>query len=162
MDSKDISQVRKSQLREAHSKLIKEMQEESKVAEKAATKQAIDAVDAFFKENPNARVCVMQLENATGKPLQNAVGHVTKQYSRAAYFFTVGDDNKVAHMNALPKAEVSKAFNAKEWANGISKIVGGRGGGKDESAQGIGSEVGKVGEALEEAKRLYKEAIGSL
>lgn len=163
LDAKDISQIRKAQLREAHAKATKEIMDEAKAVEKAATKRGTDAVDAFFKENPNARVCVLELQGATGKPIQATINHVVKQYGRAAYFFTVGEDkDKVAHMNVLPKGEASKQFNAKEWMSGVSKIIGGRGGGKDESAQGVGSEVGKVGEAIEEAKKLYQQAVGSL
>ena len=151
-------------MKDAHSKLIREITEENKAIEKAATKTAVDAVTAFFTENPNARVCVLEI-NAGGntKALQMALGHVTKQYQRAAYLFTVDkDEGKVIHMNTLPKSDVSKAFNGKEWISAISAIVGGRGGGKDDGAQGVGNEPSKVQESVAEAKNLYEKAIGSL
>lgn len=164
LDSKDISQIRKTQLREAHTKLMKEMIDEVKASEKAESKKAVDAVTEFFTNNPNARVCVMQIDvGSTAKALQAAIQHIAKQYQRAAYLFSVDkEDGKVLHYNLLPKTDVSKQFNAKEWINAIAKIVGGRGGGKDDGAQGVGSEVGKVGEAIEEAKKLYEQAMGSL
>jgi alanyl-tRNA synthetase len=164
LDAKDISQIRKNKMKEAHSKLTREITEENKAIEKAATKSATDAVNAFFTENPNARVCVLEVDaGGNAKALQVALGHVTKQYQRAAYLFTVDkEEGKVVHMNTLPKSDVSKTFNAKEWMSAISSIVGGRGGGRDDGAQGVGSEPSKVKEAVAEAKKLYEKAMGSL
>lgn len=140
------------------------MVEETKALEKAASKKAVDTVTAFFTENPNARVCVMEVDAGSNtKAVQAATQHIAKQYQRAAYLFSVDKaEGKVLHINLLPKTDVSKTFNAKTWLADISKILGGKGGGKDEGGQGVGTEVSKVGEAIEEAKKLYEKALGSL
>lgn len=155
--------MQKSKLREEHEKITREILEETKAQEKASSKKAIDAVTAYFTENPNARVCVLEIEGAPQKALQAATQHVAKTYQRAAYLFSVDKaEGKVTHVNLLPKTDVSKTFSCKQWIANVSKVLGGRGGGKDETSQGVGTEVDKVQEAMEEAKRSYKEALGSL
>ncbi|GAA5902072.1 hypothetical protein JCM5296_006596 [Sporobolomyces johnsonii] len=79
-----------------------------------------------------------------------------KALNKAAYFFSVSDDGKVAHLNVVPKAEISSAFSAKTWFAAVSAIVGGRGGGKDDAAQGFGTEPSRVDEAIAEAEKLYQ------
>ena len=140
------------------------MMEETKAQEKAAIKAATDKIDAFFTENPNARVCILQLDvDGNSKALSTALQHVTKKYQRAAYLFSVDEtEGRVAHCNILPKSDVSKAFNAKQWLDGVTKILGGRGGGKDESAQGVGVEAAKVDEAVAQATEAYKQALGTV
>jgi alanyl-tRNA synthetase len=163
LNSKEISQVQKVKLREAHQKLTSEIADEAKAVEKAAGKKAVDAVTAFFTENPNARVCVMEIEGASQKALQAATQHIAKAYQRAAYLFSVDKaEGKVIHINMLPKTDVSKTFSCKQWIADVSKVLGGRGGGKDESSQGVGTEIGKIQEAIEVAKKSYQDALGSL
>lgn len=79
-----------------------------------------------------------------------------KTLGKAAYFFSVSDEGKVAHLNLVPKSEISKEFSAKIWFNAIAAIVGGKGGGKDDGAQGFGTEPSRVDEAIAEAERIYK------
>ena len=56
--------------------------------------------------------------------LTAGIAHV-KALGKAAYLFS-SDDSKVAHLNLLPKAEVSKAFNAKDWLASVSAVIGGK------------------------------------
>lgn len=80
-----------------------------------------------------------------------------KTLGKAAYFFSVSEgDNKVAHLNLVPKSEISKDFTAKTWLAAVSAIVGGKGGGKDDGAQGFGTDPSKVDEAIKEAERIYQ------
>ncbi|KAJ1827583.1 Alanine--tRNA ligase, partial [Coemansia sp. RSA 2708] len=43
-------------------------------------------------------------------------------------------------------------LKANEWAEAVSQVVGGKCGGKGESAQGSGTEVARVDEAVQVAK----------
>lgn len=143
--------------------MTREILEEAKALEKASSKKAIDAVNTFFTENPNARVCVMEIEGAPQKALQAATQHIVKTYQRAAYLFSADKaEGKVTHVNIMPKTDVSKTFSCKQWIANVSKVIGGRGGGKDESCSGLGTEVSKLQEAIEEAKKSYKDALGGL
>ena len=46
-----------------------------------------------------------------------------------------------------------KGVLATEWANSVSKIVGGKAGGKEPTAIGNGTEPGRVEDAVEAARR---------
>ena len=49
---------------------------------------------------------------------------------------------KVTHVNFVPKDALDKGVDAREWAELVSKSIGGRAGGKAEGAQGVGEEGG--------------------
>ena len=57
---------------------------------------------------------------------------------------------------------MSKSFNAKIWLDTVSDLVKGKGGGKDETGQGIGTETGRLTEALEEARKTYESGVQGL
>lgn len=104
---------------------------------------------------------------------------VGKTLGKAVYVFSPDvEAGKIAHTNFLPKDVLeSKKLNAKDWLNAVSKVLGGKvgllkevylpkheanagqGGGKDESATGVGSELDKITEAIEVAKQVYKEKV---
>ena len=76
--------------------------------------------------------------------------------SKAAFLISADQsEGKVLYLASIPKTDVSKEFNAKIWLASVADLLKGKGGGKDESGQGIGSEVSKVGEAVELAKKAY-------
>lgn len=80
-----------------------------------------------------------------------------KSLGKAIYVFSP-DEAKVAHVNFVPKDVLSK-LNAKIWLAEVSKVIGGKGGGKDDSATGVGSEVDKISVAVEAARKIYKEKV---
>lgn len=49
-----------------------------------------------------------------------------KNLNKAVYFFSVSDEDKVVHLNFVPKAELSRTFTAKTWSAAVSAIVGGK------------------------------------
>ena len=59
----------------------------------------------------------------------------------------------MALLAVVPK-EFSLKFQANKLIQEIAPIVGGKGGGRPENAQGSGTDVGKIGMALAEAERL--------
>jgi alanyl-tRNA synthetase len=105
--------------------------------------------------------------------LQLVLWHAKTQ-GKAAYLFGLESDaHKVTHLNYLPKPLITKEFDARTWATKVSEVLGGKvrsrlscsttphlielpqAGGKDDTAQGVGSNVGKVDEGLALAKSLY-------
>ena len=64
--------------------------------------------------------------------------------------------SKVAHgCYVAEPASVS----ATEWAGAVAAVVGGKAGGKGQTSQGIGFELGKVDEAIEVAERWIREKL---
>ncbi|BGP33039.1 Alanine--tRNA ligase [Rhodotorula toruloides] len=153
-----VSVGRRDRLKQRIAAERKAIVDAARAAEKEQGKAVADEVDRFFKENPDAKVMVARLDAAKGNPkvIQSAISQA-KTLSKAGYFFSATEDGtKVAHLNVLPKGEISKEFNAKTWFNAVAAIVGGKGGGKDDGAQGFGDKADKIDEAIVEAKKLYE------
>jgi hypothetical protein len=64
--------------------------------------------------------------------------------------------SKITYVNYIPKAQLGR-IDGKTWAGPVGELLGGKGGGKPESFQGVGSQVGKV----EEAKKVAEETFAS-
>ncbi|GAA5824475.1 hypothetical protein JCM11251_000438 [Rhodosporidiobolus azoricus] len=153
-----VSVVRREALKEKVKAERKAIADQARALEKEQGKQIADQVNAYFKENPNSSAMVARLDTANGNPkiMQSGL-NAAKTLNKAAYFFGVTPDNRVAHLNLVPKSEVTKEFNAKTWFAAVTEIVGGKGGGKDEGVTGFGTEVAKVDEAVKRAEEYYKE-----
>ncbi len=62
-------------------------------------------------------------------------------------------------MSIFVKAHIGKGLKANEWAAVVGNTVGGKSGGKDESAQGAGSDVSSVEKALSLAEAHAKKFL---
>ncbi|CAE6448690.1 unnamed protein product [Rhizoctonia solani] len=162
LDKADISVLRKAELKEKFVKVRKAFDDKIKAKANAASKAAVEALKKYFEENPNAPGYFVDLPDVEGnaKVLQTLVGEARK-LNKAAYFFsTDASGEKVTHVNYIPKAVVTKEFDARVWATKISGILGGKGGGKDDSAQGVGTNVSKIAEAVKAAEDTYVSSTG--
>jgi alanyl-tRNA synthetase len=101
-----------------------------------------------FDQNP-ASLFYVGIVNRSGntKALSQAISHVKGLSDRAALLISV-DGQKVTHQCIIPKSLVEKGFKAGDWAQVVADKVGGKRGGNDFSAQGAGSDVKAVDEAL--------------
>jgi alanyl-tRNA synthetase len=98
------------------------------------------------------KICVASVPDADAKLLQ-AVADALKQKFDGPIVLAGAKDGNVALVVVVPKPLTSK-FQANKIIQQIAPIVGGKGGGRPESAQGGGTDPGKIDEALAEAKRL--------
>lgn len=82
---------------------------------------------------------------------------VAKSLSKAIYIASIDHAaGKVAHVNYVPKHVLdSKVLTAKTWLADVSAVLGGKGGGKDESATGVGNKPEETAAGLELAKTVY-------
>jgi alanyl-tRNA synthetase len=155
-----ISLLTKQQLTDRHAKLVADLAAAAK-AKLAAEQQVItDEVKAYFAANPNAGVFVGKFDGAAGnaKVLAAAVTLAKKEQKAVYVFSTDAANGKVAHTNFVPKAIIDK-LDGKAWLEAVSKVLGGKGGGKPESATGVGSNVDKVDEAIATAKQVYADKV---
>ncbi|KAJ2887502.1 Alanine--tRNA ligase [Coemansia aciculifera] len=80
--------------------------------------------------------------------------------TKAALFVVVADDGaKVSHQCVVPKQLVARGLKANEWAAVVSAVVGGKKGGNAESAQGAGTEVEKIDDAVVKASEYAAECL---
>jgi alanyl-tRNA synthetase len=95
---------------------------------------------------------VAEVKDADAKLLQ-AVGDALKSKIKGPIFLAGAANGRVALLAVVPK-EFSSKLQANKLIQEIAPIVGGKGGGRAENAQGSGTDVGKIDKALAEARRL--------
>jgi alanyl-tRNA synthetase len=98
------------------------------------------------------QICVASVPDADAKLLQ-AVADALKQKFDGPIVLAGAKDGHVSVVAVVPKQLTSK-FQANKIIQQIAPIVGGKGGGRPESAQGGGTDADKIDKALAEAKRL--------
>ena len=92
------------------------------------------------------------MANADAKLLQ-AVADALKPKFSGPIFLVGAKDGNVALIAVVPK-ELTSQFQANKLIQQIAPIVGGKGGGRPESAQGAGKDASKIAEALAKARDL--------
>ncbi|CAZ84019.1 unnamed protein product [Tuber melanosporum] len=160
LNSLVISAVKKVQLKDKFGKIHKQLLDDQKAKQKAELKKAVEIVTEHFKQNPDSPYFVSKLPiSANSKALSDAIKHVqTKAKDKTVYLFATDDDaeGKVIH-GCYVAENVGKQLSAKDLADSISQIVGGKAGGKGATSQGIGNKVDKVGEAVDAAAKALQQ-----
>jgi alanyl-tRNA synthetase len=152
----DASEMLKQvDIRAAHlEKLNVDVREWEKKSAKAAEAQLQSRAAQIARElaASNKNFCVAEVPDADGKLLQ-AVVDALKPKIIGPIFLVGAKDGDVALIASVPK-ELTSKFQANKLIQQIAAIVGGKGGGRLENAQGAGNDASKVGRALEEARKI--------
>jgi alanyl-tRNA synthetase len=98
------------------------------------------------------KICVSQIPDADGKLLQ-AIADALKQKFDGPIVLAGAKDNNVALLAVVPKSLTSK-LQANKIIQTIAPIVGGKGGGRPENAQGGGTDPSRIADALAKAREL--------
>ena len=98
--------------------------------------------------------CVSEIPNADGK-LLGAVADALKTKFNGPIFLAGVANGRVSLIVAVPK-DLTLKFQANKIIQEIAPIVGGKGGGRPESAQGGGTDTNEIGKALAKAKELLR------
>ena len=98
--------------------------------------------------------CVFEVPDADNK-LLGAVADVLKTKFNGPIFLAGVADGRVAMIATVPK-QLTSRVQANKIIEKIAPIVGGKGGGRPESAQGGGTDTNEIGKALVKAKELLR------
>jgi alanyl-tRNA synthetase len=154
----DISEMLKQvDARAAHvEKLELEIREwekqNAKASEAELRSRAAQIADELAASHAGKNYCVAEVPNADGKLLQAAVDRLKSKF-KGPIFLVGSKEGNVALIAVVPKDMTSK-FQANKLIQQIAPIVGGKGGGRPDIAQGAGKDTSKIGVALAEAKKL--------
>jgi alanyl-tRNA synthetase len=96
--------------------------------------------------------CVGEVPNADAKLLQAVVDALKPKFG-GPIFLAGASDGRVALVASVPK-ELTSKVQANTLIQEVAPIVGGKGGGRPEAAQGAGKDATKIGEALARATEL--------
>jgi len=156
-DAETRAMLDKIDMRAAHlEKLEVDVREWEKKGAKASEAQLKSRAAEIAKELATMHAAkdnvVAEVKDADAKLLQ-AVGDVLKSKIKGPIFLAGAANGRVALLAIVPK-EFSSKFQANKLIQETAPIVGGKGGGRPENAQGAGTDVGKIDLALAEAERL--------
>ncbi|EXJ78314.1 alanyl-tRNA synthetase [Capronia epimyces CBS 606.96] len=151
-----ISALKKAQFRDRCAKISKEILDQQKKFQKEETKKAIDTITEYFEKNDQARGAVLKLPiGGNPKIIPDIIKHVqTKIKDRSVYVFVADEkdaEGKVFHGCFVSQAHTQAGLSSSDWSATVSKLVGGKAGGKAPVAIGTGTELSKVDDALKAA-----------
>ncbi|RVX74647.1 Alanine--tRNA ligase [Exophiala mesophila] len=156
LDALSISAVKKKQLRDRAEKISKGLLEHQKKMQKEQLKKAVDAVTKYFETNPEAHSAVLRLPvGGSAKIVPDVTKHVQNKLKDKSVYIVVSDEQdpegKVYH-GCFVSADATKAgVSSAEWSSVVSKLVGGKAGGRAPVAVGTGTDSSKIDDALKAA-----------
>lgn len=155
-----ISYWKKEELRTMLKNLKKQLDDKERAAKAMTINLVIEKAKELCLGDKCSEIIVTDLNayNNT-KALDGALKQVKQlQPNTAAMFFSVDEDsNKIFCLAAVPKSLNEKGLLASEWVQSVVPVIGGKGGGKAESAQASGNNV----KALDEAIKVAREFANS-
>ncbi|KAK9862647.1 hypothetical protein WJX84_012264 [Apatococcus fuscideae] len=158
LDQVTLSADTKHRLRGEMAKLVQQLLDEQKKAASASKEQASQAALDAVQEAAAAgrKFAVVQINvGLAPKACQDAWAEVQKQHSDVAVLFISPDAvKKKALVWAAVPDSLLKAFPSQDWAKAALTELGGKGGGKGSVAQGQGTQIEKVPQAIEAATKL--------
>ncbi|CAB3999052.1 alanine--tRNA ligase, cytoplasmic [Paramuricea clavata] len=140
-------------------KEVKKIADDADRARKAAMTEAALEKTKSLLENKDEKIIIETLDAAANaKILDSCLQHVKKSSAEtAAMFFSVDkDQKKIICMCQVPKELIDQGLKANEWIGSVSSLLGGKGGGKEMSAQASGPHYEALHEALQLAKEFAK------
>ncbi|KAI9284112.1 alanyl-tRNA synthetase [Umbelopsis sp. AD052] len=162
LDTLPISAVNKAELRNQFEKIKKAHVEAEKVRSAAQQKEIIESLDKYFEENPSAGFIVKNIDvGSNNKAIGAAINHIKFNHKEKSVYLLSVANGRVMHQCLVPKDQVAKGLKAADWAGVVSEKVGGKKGGKDESAQGSGDKPESIDEAIQAASEFAKLKIGA-
>ncbi|KAI3649182.1 hypothetical protein MP228_007036 [Amoeboaphelidium protococcarum] len=158
LDASVISAVKKSQISDRLTLLLKKVSDAAKSQMATAVKELSDQVMSELEESKDAKFYVKSLAGVDSKVLLGVVKQLSTKVDDKSILFLNTDSQagRVSYNALVPKAQVSDKFNAQIWAESVAKVLDGKMGGKPQSAQGSGTKVGAVDEAISVANELAK------
>jgi alanyl-tRNA synthetase len=108
--------------------------------------------DELATEHAGEKFCVAEVPNADAKLLQAVVDGL-KSKINGPIFLDGATEGRVALIASVPK-DLTSRIQANKLIQDVAPVVGGKGGGRPEGAQGAGKDAAKIGEALARARAL--------
>jgi len=130
------------------------IKEQAKESAAASGEAAMDAVAALLKNAQTiggVTVVVGRVPSATSDALRGAIDWVRNKVPASAVLLGCVADNKVTLIAGMSKAVVERGIKAGDLIKEICPLVGGKGGGRPDMAQGGGSNPGGLANALRSA-----------
>ncbi|HJT79846.1 MAG TPA: alanine--tRNA ligase-related protein, partial [Chthoniobacterales bacterium] len=146
---------RAAQLEKLEAEIREWKKGQAKQAEANLQSRAATIATELAGQSSGQTGCVAQIPDADGK-LLGAVADALKSRFAGPTFLVGAANGRVSLVAVVPKDMTSK-IQANKLIQEIAPIVGGKGGGRPDSAQGGGTDPERIGEALKRARELLLE-----
>jgi len=148
---------RKNAIRAKLSDVQKQLKELSKAAaaEQAKKAQQLASGIASSAANSSEEIVIASLElGSDRKALEAAMNTITSANPNKAVMLMSPDQGagRVALMAAVPPGIVGRGLKAGDWIREVAGIMGGKGGGRPDNAQGSGQDISKLKDATAHAR----------
>src|SRR5690606_17514964 len=155
----------KAELRSRLGNLQERVKADRKESARARAAEAVDIARqiAAAAETAGDRVVVATIDLGDDRAaLQQAVRTIQDRLPHAAVMLLSADadEGKVAVTASCSKGAVQSGLRAGDWVREVAQVLGGKGGGKPEMAQGGGADVSKVKEAIRHGREFAHRALG--
>lgn len=156
IDSMTMPVATKDELRKTVGQLQDRLKAGQKEAAAAAKQQAVglarQIADSALTSGDQVITTTIELGSDRGA-LEQAIKTIRDKCPRAAVMLFSADESdpaapKVSVMASVPEELVKKGLSAGDWLREATTILGGKGGGRPDAAQGAGTEVGKIKDAI--------------
>lgn len=157
-----ISYWKKDELRNMLKNLKKQLDDKERASKAAIINQITEKAKEICLEEKNSEIIVTELKAfGNTKALDGALKQVKLLCpTTAAMFFSVDEaNNKIYCLAAVPKNIIEKGLLASEWVQSVTICMGGKGGGKSESAQASGNNPSALNEAIKTAREFAKSKL---
>jgi alanyl-tRNA synthetase len=144
--------VRSARLEKIEAEVHEWQKQQAKASEADLKNRAAATAKELREAHGEAKSIVATVAGADAKLLQNVVDTL-KSHFKGPIFLAGAADGRVALIASIPK-ELTSQFQANKLIQEIAPIVGGKGGGRPDNAQGAGKDVAKIEEALARAREL--------
>ncbi|MBI4718205.1 MAG: alanine--tRNA ligase [Planctomycetes bacterium] len=147
--------------------ILAEAQKTLKESEKAAAKDAgaavmgrVAALLAEARTVSGVTVVVGEVPAAPVDALRTAIDWVRNKTAASAVLLACVDEGKVTLLAGMSKAAVDRGLKAGDLIKEIAPLVGGKGGGRPDMAQGGGTDATRLRSALAEAAQWMDRRTG--
>ena len=163
VDAMELPAARKHTLRASLGGVAKKLKEAAKAeaAAKAGQAQELARGIAAAAQGSSEDVVIATLDlGSDRKALEAAVATILQAVPNKAVMVLSPDSGsgRVAVMASVSESMIKRGLKAGDWIRETTSMMGGKGGGRPNSAQGSGTDVGKIKEAAEHARTwAYKQ-----
>ncbi len=151
MNETELPVTEKARLRAELAELQERAKKAAKMQAKVGAADILAKADQVLESAPRAgatAIIAADMGTASIDQLRSACDSLRSRAGSAAILLAAAGDGKVLLLAAMTQDVVSKGLKAGDLIKEIAPIVGGKGGGKPDLAQGGGSDVGKIPEAI--------------
>nr|XP_039260162.1 alanine--tRNA ligase, cytoplasmic-like [Styela clava] len=159
LGSSVMSQWKKDEFRERAKTVKKKLDDADRAARQEAVKKMLETTKEKIFADQNCPLVVMELNVASDTKALNEAMKLYKSHSPKTAVMLLSVDKeaeKIVCLSQVSKETASTGLKANEWVQEISKVIDGKGGGKDLNAQAVGKKWLELDKAIEIATSFAK------